>query len=294
MTMLVLYHGNCPDGFTAAWSVWQKHPNAEFIGVTHTDSKLPNVDGKDVVLVDFCYKRPMLLKLKDRAKSLLVLDHHQSALEECGDLGFCQFDMHRSGAGMAWDHFNGAETRPWLVNYIEYRDLGKLYNNKVHPKTLPFVREVLYAVDSYKKTFEVYNSLVAKNGELEVGLNSFDTLVTEGRAIERFAESLIQQICDKAYEIEFDGHKVRVANTPVFQSEVANRLAQTRDFGVCWYQLPMKTKWSLRSRDDGGADVCKICQSFPGGGGHVHAGGFSGPKVDVEALLRAAKKDESE
>ena len=30
MKPLCIYHGNCADGFTAAWAVWRAHPDWEF------------------------------------------------------------------------------------------------------------------------------------------------------------------------------------------------------------------------------------------------------------------------
>lgn len=288
MSVVVMYHGQCPDGFTAAWAAWKKFPSAEFVEVTHLEyKKLPDITNKEVYLLDFCFPRERLLDLASKAASLIVLDHHQSALEAVGDLPFCHFDLSRSGAGLAWDYFHSKETRPWLINYIEYRDLGGTYNNTEHP--FPFVKELLYAVDSYDKTFsnwEMLSKRITDNDSIDAICTN--SLVIEGTAIARYAESLVQKIVDRAYDIEIDGCKVRVANTPVLQSEVGNILAENRDYGLCWYQLPMKTKFSARSKE-GKVDVCKVAQSFPGGGGHVRASGFSGPKIDLAALLKEAR-----
>jgi hypothetical protein len=280
-----MYHGSCPDGFTAAWAAWKKYPDAEFVEVTHTDAKkIPDVTGKVVYILDFCFSRERLLDLKSRAASLIVLDHHKSAFEAVGDLPFCQFDMTRSGAGLAWDYFHGPDSRPWIVNYVEYRDLGGTYNNTVHP--LPYVQELLYAMDSYEKNFKNWDLLSARV-DLSEDLST-NQLVIEGQAIARYAGNLVKMIVDRAHDVVLDGYRGRVANTPVLQSEVANVLAQSRDFGLCWYQLPMKTKFSIRSKE-GKVDVCKLAQSFPGGGGHVRAAGFSGPKIDIESLLLSAR-----
>lgn len=295
MTVVIMYHGQCPDGFTAAWAAWKKYPDAEFVEVTHVESKkIPNVEGKEVYLLDFCFKREKLLELHAKAAKLVVLDHHQSALEDVGDLPFCIFDLSRSGAGLAWDYFHGKDTRPWLVDYIEYRDLGGTYNNTVHP--FPYVKELLYAVDSYQKTFANWDTLSSKlpsSCQLSSDGLRDHYLVVEGNAISRYADSLIHKIVDRAHDVVLDGYRGRVANTPVLQSEVANVLAQSRDFGLCWYQLPMKTKFSVRSKE-GKLDVCKLAQSFPGGGGHVRAAGFSGPKIDIESLLLSARVEHSD
>jgi len=42
----------------------------------------PDVTGKDVILVDFSYKRPILDEMKSKAASILILDHHKTAMED--------------------------------------------------------------------------------------------------------------------------------------------------------------------------------------------------------------------
>jgi hypothetical protein len=37
------------------------------------------VTGLDVAIVDFSYKRPVMVELASKAKSILVLDHHKTA-----------------------------------------------------------------------------------------------------------------------------------------------------------------------------------------------------------------------
>jgi len=57
---LCIYHGNCLDGFGAAWSV--RHAlgdHVEFHKGIHQQPP-PDVSGRDVVLVDFSYKKDVL------------------------------------------------------------------------------------------------------------------------------------------------------------------------------------------------------------------------------------------
>ena len=35
------------------------------------------------------------------------------------------FDMERSGAGLTWDYFYPGRPRPWLIDYVEDRDLWR-------------------------------------------------------------------------------------------------------------------------------------------------------------------------
>jgi hypothetical protein len=69
----------------------------------------PDVTGLDVAIVDFSYKRPVMIELARKAKSILVLDHHKTAeaelIEPCPGIEV-HFDMNRSGAVMAWEYFH--------------------------------------------------------------------------------------------------------------------------------------------------------------------------------------------
>jgi len=76
---ICIYHGNCADGFTAAWAVWKRFGDSvEYIPGVYGESP-PDVTGKNVVIVDFSYKRPVLLEMTKTARTVLVLDHHKTA-----------------------------------------------------------------------------------------------------------------------------------------------------------------------------------------------------------------------
>ena len=114
---LCIYHGNCPDGFGAAWAV--RHAlgdGVEFYKGIHEQSP-PNVRGMDVLLVDFSYKKDVLENMLKTAVSITILDHHISAEKELADLlssgkvnGL--FDMNKSGAMLAWEWFNPGTAAP--------------------------------------------------------------------------------------------------------------------------------------------------------------------------------------
>ena len=76
----VLYHGDCPDGFGAAWAAWKALGEAaSYLPVQHGDPPPALPREARVVLVDFSYPRAALLDLRSRVRDLLVLDHHLSS-----------------------------------------------------------------------------------------------------------------------------------------------------------------------------------------------------------------------
>ena len=86
---VLIYHGSCPDGFMGATifckAAGNEVENIEFHAGVHQEAP-PDATGKKVVFVDFSYKRPVILEMAQNAKSILLVDHHASALADLVDL----------------------------------------------------------------------------------------------------------------------------------------------------------------------------------------------------------------
>lgn len=261
---LVLYHKNCSDGHCAAWVARKVLPNATLVPVNHGQEP-PEVEGRDVYILDFSYKRKTLLEMQKRARSLTVIDHHKTAAEDLKGLSFCVFDMTKSGAALTWEYFKNKLKGevPWLVSYTEDRDLWKF--------DLPCSREISAALDSFPFDFRIWDALERLYPASDI-TNS--RLVSDGRAILRYQHQMISSIVQHARDAELDGTKIKAVNTSCIWCQVANELARGASFGVAWYlREDGEYVYSLRSNDEG-ADVSKIADKF-GGGGHPHSAGFT-------------------
>lgn len=255
---LVLYHGpECADGFCAAWLIHRYVcRDAEFIPVNYGQAP-PDVAGRELLIVDFSYPRPVLEQMAAAAKSILVLDHHKTAEQELAGLSYCQFDMDRSGAELAWVWVVSPRKPPWLVSYVADRDLWRW--------RLPNSRAVNAALRSYPLTFDAWDAMYRANPKP-------DYLVADGEAILRAEAVAVAAHVARAREIELDGHKILAVNASYLYSEIAGALAEGRPFGAVWFERDGMRQWSLRSRE-GGIDVSEIARAH-GGGGHRHAAGF--------------------
>ncbi len=269
MKPLCIYHGGCDDGFAAAWVV-RKALDVEFYpGVYQKDP--PPITGRDVIMVDFSYKRPVLNEMAKHARSILILDHHKTAAEDLADIpapapfdGFqtglrfaALFDMERSGAALAWDYFIGGE-RPDFIEYVQDRDLWR--------KTLPFGDEFSIALRSYPQDFAVWDRLVAGGAA---------HLIQQGHSIQRYYALRVEELKRNAYVAKLGEHEIWIANAPYFAAtEVAGELTERGlAFGACYFEVEAgRFQYSLRSRGD--FDVSEIARRF-GGGGHKGAAGFS-------------------
>lgn len=268
--LLCIYHADCLDGFTAAWAVWKRFPDTEFVAGHYQDPP-PDCTGREVVMVDFSYKRPVLLDIAAQAKSVMILDHHKSAEAELIDLPanvIAEFDMERSGAMMAWIHYHPGEDPGWLVDHVQDRDLWRF--------KLEHTKQFTAFLFSQDFEFELWNEI---DTDIRKGMSHYLDYVAFGRVLEKKHSKDVQALIDSsATRILMVGFDVPCLNAPfMFASEAGNRLCKDEPFSVTWYETAKSRIFSLRS-DEQGEDVSVIAALF-GGGGHRHAAGF---KIPVE------------
>lgn len=85
---MVIYHDNCADGFGAAWACWMRWGDAcEYVPANYGQVP-PDVTGKNILIVDFSYKRPELETMANAAASIVILDHHKTAQAELEPFAF--------------------------------------------------------------------------------------------------------------------------------------------------------------------------------------------------------------
>jgi len=254
----IIYHNNCPDGFTAAWVAHSKFGDHDVqFHPANFGEPPPDVAGHDVLIADFSYARDVLQLLHGRANSLQVLDHHFSAEQDLRGLPFCVFDMERSGAGLTWDTLFPDTPRPWIVDYIEDHDLWRF--------KLPDSSAVRGYLGSVPRTFEAYDALV------QVPLTE---VIEHGRTVERYVANHVRELVDMfARQVEFEGMRVWAINLGGrLVSETLHALNERSAVSVAWCQKQDgKYLYSLRSNGD--VDVSELARHY-GGGGHRTAAGF--------------------
>lgn len=276
---ICIYHGNCADGFAAAWVV-RRHAQMEskldeweFYPGVYQQSP-PDVTGKKVVIVDFSYKIDVIKAMLKTADSITIIDHHKTAIEELSPLMdintgiatvgmdfrmplYLHFDMNHSGAMLAWLYYFGDNEPPALIKHIEDRDLWKF--------KLEGTREIQATLFSYPYDFEVWDSLMMADPE---------KLAIEGFAIERkHFKDINELLAVITRRMIIGGFNVPVANLPyTLSSDAGHKLAKGEPFGVCYWDAPDGRVFSLRSTDDA-EDVSVVAKQY-GGGGHRNASGF--------------------
>lgn len=304
---LCIYHGNCADGFGAAWAVRAALglEHVEFHPGVHQDPP-PDVSGRDVILVDFSYKRRVLAEMAAQARSILILDHHKSAAEDLAGLPL-PVDYGPTGlmpadwgcvdvvAGYSRDALHDCARQcngpPVYAIFDMERSGAGLTWDFFHPGrprpalidiiedrdlwrfALPGTREIQAALFSYPYDFDVWDDLMQ---------TPVANLREEGVAIERkHHKDVAELVAVTRRYMTIGGREVPVANLPYTLTSDAGHVmcstpyAGTNDlppFAACYWDTPEGRVFSLRSRE-GGADVSAIAKQY-GGGGHKHAAGF--------------------
>ena len=138
MSIVIVYHKGCMDGFGAALVAWKKFGDeASYIPVSYGTEQDSFVDDmaksaghplSELYVLDFSFNAPQVRRLAKIFERITILDHHDTARKELmeerktdkqrgvsawavkreiEDLGnvFLDFDMDRAGCQLAWDHF---------------------------------------------------------------------------------------------------------------------------------------------------------------------------------------------
>lgn len=277
----VLYHADCADGFGAAFAAWKRlgDKDTAYIPVRYGED-LPAMPGAEQVwIVDFSYPRDVLNGLQAilGPGHLVVLDHHASAEKHLKGASYAGFDMNKSGAVLAWEHFHAGTYVPPLLRYVEDRDLWRW--------KCPQSREVSFALRSCVDwDFRSWSLLLDEWGTF------LPKLVTWGNGIRKHVDKEVGALCRVPDRVEIGGTVVPTVMASNYHSEVGERLLQNNPqcrFAAVWRMEGNHARVSLRAC--GRESVAFVAEAF-GGGGHMNASGFSVPMADWLAAITRGRE----
>lgn len=276
MNNLVIYHGQCIDGFAAAWVAnvaFRTQPGETTYYAASYGSTPPWKDigkAQKVWILDFSYSRTEI-KTIEKMVPIQILDHHKTARAALEGLSYATFDTERSGAGLTWDTFYPHVARPWCIDYVEDRDLWR--------HALPDSQTLHAYIRLVDFTFEAWDKLrvLPKEEALRLGEGSRASLM---RYVSDVLASGVRRV---DFELP-DGTQYRnlpTINVPYHGcSEVGSRLAKDNAFCILWHMGHNGMyRYSLRSDKTGSnVDVSAIALQY-GGGGHHNAAGFTADRL---------------
>ena len=273
MKRYCFYHAGCPDGFAAAFSVWKAFgSDARYIARGHDDEPFDPMELEDAaaIFVDIAPTNEELRSLSPCVDKLTVLDHHvsardryqsdEAAVQEVQDKGHeIVFDLHHSGAILAWNHFCDDLEAPMLLRYVEDQDLWNW--------RLPNSEEVNAALASYPRRFDTWAELIERK---------IEDLASEGESIVRSNKMQVERSLGHSHMIRIDEQRIEAVNATENRSAIGHALAGSARFDRQWscvYRLNLD-RVSATLYSIGDVDVSGIAASY-GGGGHRNAAGFS-------------------
>ena len=276
--ILIIYHGNCPDGFAAALAAdlffqqYENHASHVSYYKGRHGNPPPKCDGQEVYILDFSYHRKEMQLICQQALKVTLIDHHISAEKELQGLDQeyenlkIIFDMKRSGAILSWNFFHSSPA-PKLFSHIQDNDLWQFKLDNTH--------RIIMAIMSYPMEFPQWRSWL-DNDEALQQLNS------EGAILERHTNKLISRYKPAARMGKIAGYSIPVVNAPgSIGSELLHQLSDGHPFAAAYEDKRDRRVWQLRSGGKKAIDVSAIAQQF-GGGGHKNASGFSSEHFVVE------------
>lgn len=280
--ILVLYHGDCTDGFGAAYAAWKKFGDtAEYIP-QHRD-KVPEVSlfkDKEVYVVDYSYSQEEMRLFQSVANKFVVIDHHITAQKSIELLDEYVFALDHSGAYLAWKYFHSDTKVPRLIEYISDADIWA--------HSLPhwdYVESYLYKEAVDKFTFSYFEAL---HRELE-SEEGFENVLRIGKILCDAHRARVTLYADQAEKVLFEGYEIYAINAPrEVRSEVGNVLAEkTGTFSLIFTYEKGLWKCSLRSVKQ--FDVTILAEKY-GGGGHKNAAAFIVPTTFPLSFIQSIKE----
>lgn len=268
--IVIIYHGDCPDGFGGAWAAHKKFGDkAEYIGVDHDSPPPAGLENKEIYFIDFAYSVEIMKDLIRRNKRVTAIDHHVTREESVKLTRDYSYAVHNSGSVLAWKYFHKDQPVPLLLQHIEDQDLWKFKISDTAP--------IVTYIDSYDYDFTVWDKLV-KDIEDARKRKEF---VEKGNFMLDYQGELIKRIVEEGAKlVEFEGYETYVVNAP---HEFADRISQI----LYTKKPPLAIRWSdnkdgvhVSLRSDGSVDVGKMAQKY-GGGGHKASAGFSLPSIKL-------------
>ena len=292
----VIFHRKCLDGYTG-FIILQNSGKIDkhaliFPDVPSATTTPPNINNKNVIIIDVAYKYTVLRDIMHRAKSVTFIDHHITIHDDVKklkqELGHTNknieiiYDEHKSGATLVWDYFYPKKSPPLFVQFIQDNDIGtwKL------PNVLEFITalSVKYPLTLKPEVFKMWKELyktsnVKKLISLGKVYMEYKNYLADEHSkrisVERFPS---QQIFDKFPNVfKSPGqYKVVVYNGSPCPSatDVAKLVFKNIkcDFFISWVLNLDREDYVLTFRSMH-VDVGQIAKLFNGGGHRLAAAG---------------------
>lgn len=290
----IIYHKKCPDGFTGFYILHMSkliHRDAIIQpDVPNAKYPPPNLENKDIIIIDVAYKYDILHDIIKKAKSVILIDHHITIHDDVLKLKnkyntkFTYiYDDKKSGATLTWNYFFPKRKHPYFIDLIEDNDIGKwtMKNIKDFMSGFTVSFDLKLSKDNLNKFKLLFKkSTIYKIIEKGKIYNEYKNyLVNENSNRISFARFPSEQIY-KEYSNYF--HKPGQYKVAIYcgsacpnATDIAKKVFENSqcDFFISWVYNFDKMEYVLTLRSET-VDVGNIAKLF-NGGGHLYAAAMS-------------------
>ena len=271
MSIVVVYHKDCKDGFGAALVAWKKFGGeARYIPVSYGTEQDSFVDDMaksaehppgELYVLDFSFNTDQLRRLARVFREITILDHHDTARKELmeerkiderrgasvwavkrqiEDLGSVSldFDMDRAGCQLTWDHFfqpfqtiNREISRPEFINYLGWRDLWWHKRRDAYKKYADVIEALHLYLDTIPFSFQSWAKFCDQPQDA----------ISKGMPIVAYQKQLLRKAAANCVECVVNwrrngatvDHQVGLVNAPHFMaSDLAEIVYRRADAGA--------------------------------------------------------------
>jgi oligoribonuclease NrnB/cAMP/cGMP phosphodiesterase (DHH superfamily) len=229
-----------------------------------------------VYILDFSYDRVTLDRVYEKVGKLVIIDHHESALEQLRDRPYAIFDMNKSGAMLAWEYFFPNISPPMPFLFVDDFDMWRW---KFTNHTAAFEAWLRY--DRVGQDWDKWEKLCFDREAL-------DNALVKGAVIVDINEGIIKRFIDNPDSIMINNffydescRKVVYAiynDISILHSELAQAVYTKFevDMTIGWRVKGKNVVFSIRSPDKERFSAKRFAEHY-NGGGHPSAAGFSLP-----------------
>ena len=268
MSIVVVYHKDCKDGFGAALVAWKKFGDeARYIPMSYGTEQDSFVDDMaksaepppgELYVLDFSFNTDHLRRLAKVFRKITILDHHDTArkelmeerkideqrganvwavnrqIEDLGNVSL-DFDMDRAGCQLAWDHFfqpfqtiNREISRPEFINYLGWRDLWWHKRRNAYKKYADVIEALHLYLDTIPFSFQSWAKFCDQPQDA----------ISKGMPIVAYQKQLLRKAAANCVECVVNwrrngatvAHQVGLVNAPHFMaSDLAEIVYQRTD-----------------------------------------------------------------
>jgi hypothetical protein len=266
--IVVIYHAECTDGFSAAYVAWKKFGDtADYIGISHNDTVPEGLVGKEIYLLDIAYDMAPLQQLIADNKRVVVLDHHVTREKEIKSAPEHRYGTDKSGVGLAWEYFYPNEQLPLMLACVQEGDLWQHRSSNIH-ELLAYVEILPFDFKAWDEAVALMQTPAGKQKVIELG----NVLIL-------YRDRILQKVSKNVHPVIFEGIRTLAINVNLTRSmisQLGNQMAST-------LMPPMAILWGVKHdrisvslRGNGSVDVGALAVKY-GGGGHKNAAAFSLP-----------------